>query len=111
MKPGPSLPGQQEKTAQAGGSDSHGTYFLLLCCLAFSYAYGLMPSIPYDLLPEEGKACFPKGSAWCAGTSPFRIAPKNDEEKFSKEAEHSVVYFVGTEMARLLDPHCLVGND
>lgn len=70
-----------------------------------------MPSIPYDLFSEAGKACFPKGSAWCAGTSPFSTAPENDEEKFSKEAEDLVVYFVGTEMTRLLDPHCLVGND
>lgn len=32
-------------------------------------------------------------------------------EKSFHEAEHLVVYFVGTEMARGLDSHCLMGSD
>lgn len=62
---------KQEKTVQAGGSHSRGTYFLLLLCLLFSYTYGLLASIPYDLLSKEEKvwAHFPNAFAWYAGTS------------------------------------------
>lgn len=71
MKPGPSMSGKDEKTVRAGGMDFHGTNFLLLLCLLFSYTYGLLASVPYDLLSEEEKtlAHFPNGSAWYASTS------------------------------------------
>lgn len=103
---------KQEKTVQAGGSHSRGTYFLLLLCLLFSYTYGLLASIPYDLLSKKEKvwAHFPNAFAWYAGTSQkwmtttlqphSRVALKMLMKENLPRRQKIFLYVVGTEMAR-----------
>lgn len=58
------MSGKQEKTVQAGGLDSHGT---------FSYCYctsrSVTPVASWPPSPMTWWAHFPDGSAWYAGTS------------------------------------------
>ena len=122
MKTAPSMSGKQEKTAQVGGSDSYGTY-----CYCYSASHSVIPVASWPPFPltcyQWRKKLGPTSlrglhgmlapaKSWITVTlqSHSEVALKMLLKSF-QEAEHLVVYFVGTKMARGLDSHCLMGNE